>query len=73
MSSRICLLGIQGLDLIQRCGTAFQSTIASDNIEMDGSPIGEKDALVSGAIVGFEISIAGFAVIDTKRALFLDS
>ena len=57
---------------VERISRSLQSTIARDNVEVNRSPIRQKEGLASLSIIGFEIGLAGLTVVDAKVFLSLD-
>jgi hypothetical protein len=58
--------------LVQRTRTPIEPTIASDNVEVKGSPVSQQYRLTPLSFIGFDVSAAGFAVVDPQARLSLD-
>ena len=56
------------LDFVHRSRQALQAAIDGDNIEVNGSPIRQQHAFATFSVIGLQITMAGFAVIDPQAS-----
>ena len=54
------------LDFVHRSRKALQPAIDGDNIEVNGSPIRQQHAFAPFSVIGLQITMAGFAVVDPQ-------
>jgi hypothetical protein len=54
----------RGLEFVERHGQPFQSTIGSEQVEMQRGPVRQQQALIAVSVIGFDVTATGRAVVD---------
>src|SRR5687767_14736091 len=62
----------RGLELVQRPGQPFQSTVVREEVEMQRRPVRQQQGLVALPGVGLEVAATGLAVVDAQAGFSLD-
>ena len=70
MSTRLRMA--HGLEFVKRRGQPLQSTIVSDEVEMEGRPVRQQEGLVALPVVCLEVAATGLAVVDAQAGFSLD-